>query len=547
MAAVANPFPAGYHDLVRAAAHRWPDREALVISDDRLTYRELLDRSERRARELRWLGVSSGDRVGALMPNAAAVIELFVAAGMVGATFVPINTRFKSRELRHVIYDADLRVLFTTGVIDEHINFATLLHESLPGLAEATAPTALSLPSAPELRTVVLVGDRDAPGLLSGDRLRALSTEASPPEPRDGAGSDDIALLLYTSGTTAHPKGCMLTHRAILLDACGITGRFEIPEGEVWWNPLPMFHAGALLLMTGCFFAGATFISMPRFDLDEAFALIESERPAVLYPLFPTITTTLMHDPRFQSLDRGDWRVIVNVGPEDMQRAIQRAYEPATLMSAYGITELCGTVAFTELDDPLAVRVATCGRPLPGFELIVVDPETGAELEPGERGELIGRGSSRFVGYHRNEQQTRAVIDSAGYVHTGDLCSIDVDGRISFHGRIKDMLKVGGENVSAVEIESYIGTHPAVKLCQVIGIPDSRLIEVVAAFVELSPGATATEEEVIAYCRGQIAGFKVPRVVRFVDSWPMSATKIQKFRLRDSLIAELQAETGPAA
>src|SRR5206468_9865614 len=170
----------------------------------------------------------------------------------------------------------------------------------------------------------------------------------------------------------------------------------------------------------------------------------------------------------------------------------------------------------------------------------VVDPESGAELPPGERGELVGRGPSRFLGYYGNEEQTSEAIDAEGFFHTGDLCSRDGDGRIAFHGRIKDMLKVGGENVAAVEIESYLATHPAVKVAQVVGIPDPRLIEVPAAFIELARGASATEEEIIGYCRGSIAGFKVPRVVRFVDDWPMSATKIQKFRLRDALITELE-------
>ena len=506
MGIIAPSIPASYPDLLRAAAGRWPDRDALVFTDDRLTYSELLSRSQRRARELAGLGVRRGDHVGVLMPNAPAIIELLIAAGMVGATLVPINTRFRSRELAHVISESELRVLFTTDVIDEHVNFTALLHEALPGLADSADPGALALPGTPELRAVVLVGERGAPGLLSGAQLRERAAMVDPPGGRDSARPDDIALLLYTSGTTAHPKGCMLTHRGILLDASGIAGRFAIPEGERWWDPLPMFHAGALMLMTGCFAAGATFISMPRFDLDEAFDLIESERPSVLYPLFPTITTTLMHDPRFRALDRSGWRVVVNVGPEDMQRAIQAAYEPATLMSAYGITELCGTVVFTELDDPLDVRVRTCGRPLPGFELKVIDPGSGAERAANERGELIGRGPSRFVGYYRNEEQTRLTIDANGYVHTGDLCSIGDDGRVSFHGRIKDMLKVGGENVSAVEIESFIGTHPAVKLVQVVGIPDQRLAEVPAAFVELAPGARATEAEIIAFCRVRHSG-----------------------------------------
>jgi acyl-CoA synthetase (AMP-forming)/AMP-acid ligase II len=526
-----------YADIVREAAERSPDADALVFPDVRLTYRELLENATWRARELQALGVGRGDRAGILMPNAPQIVEFLIGAALLGATLVPINTRFKARELRHVITDAELSALVTTDDIDEHVNFKTLLYEALPGLEESPDGMSLELPDAPFLRGIALVGERSSPGFVDGVTLRVRA--ASFPEPTDGPGPDDIALILYTSGTTAHPKGCMLSHRAIVLDAQGIAERFAIPPDDRWWDPLPMFHAGALMLMSGVFVGGATFVSMARFDPDVAFDLIERERATVLYPLFPTITLTLLHHDRFAALDLSRVRVIVNVAPADVQRQIQDAFEPAVLMSAYGITELCGTLVFTELDDPVEARVTTCGTPLPGFDLRVVDADTGAPLPAGERGELVGRGPSRFVGYYNNKEQTDMAIDAEGYFHTGDLCSIDEDGRVWFHGRLKDMLKVGGENVAAIEIESYLATHPAIKLAQVVGIPDPRLLEAPAAFVELVPGAELSEEDAILYCKGQIAGFKVPRYVRFVDEWPMSATKVQKFRLRDQLIEEL--------
>jgi len=532
-----------YADLFREAVAYHRDAEALVFSDSRQTYGELMQRANERARDLQALGVAKRDRFGVLMPNTPAIVELLIASSLVGATMVPINTRFKARELRHVIVDARLTTLVTTDAIDEHVDFEAVLREALPGLRDAVDPFDLRLDDAPVLRSIALVGERSAPGFVDACALRERrGRDASSPDPDDAPDPDDPALILYTSGTTAHPKGCMLSHRAIVLDARGIAERFAIPPGDRWWDPLPMFHAGALMLMTGCFAAGATFISMPRFDVDEAFALIESERVTVLYPLFPTITLALLHDERFAMLDRERIRVVANVGPDDLQRKIQAAFAPAVLMSAYGITELCGTVVFTELDDSEEARTTTCGRPLPGFEIRVVDPETGASLLRGERGELIGRGPSRFDGYFGHPELTAEVIDSEGFFHTGDLCSLDHDGRIRYHGRLKDMLKVGGENVAAVEVESYLATHPAVKLAQVVGVPDDRLLEVPAAFVELAPGCSASEEELIAYCRGSIAGFKVPRHVRLVTEWPMSATKIQKFRLRDGLMNELQID-----
>jgi fatty-acyl-CoA synthase len=528
-----------YVSLFRATAERFPDHEALIFPDARRTYRELLENATFRTRELRALGVGPGHRFGVLMPNASECAELLIAASMLGATMVPVNTRFKARELRHVITDAELTAVLTTDAIDEHVDFVALLEHALPGISDARDATQLRLPGVPRLRAIGVYGSRRARGFIDAAELRRLAEGQPPADPRDEAAAEATALILYTSGTTAHPKGCMLSHRAIVLDACGIVDRFMISAWDRWWDPLPMFHAGALMLMTACFAAGATFISTPRFDADEAFDMIIRERGTVLYPLFPPITLALLHHERFPSLDLERIRVVANVGPDDVQRRIQDAFAPAVLMSAYGITELCGTVIFTELDDPAEVRVTTCGRPLPGFEIRVVDPVTGAPLPAGERGELIGRGPSRFIGYYRNDELTRAVVDDEGFFHTGDLCSVDGDGRVLYHGRLKDMLKVGGENVAAIEVESYLATHPSVKMAQVVGVPDERLLEVPAAFVELVPGTTATEEELVAYCKSAIASFKVPRHVRIVSEWPMSATKIQKFRLRDTLLSEL--------
>ncbi len=203
---------------------------------------------------------------------------------------------------------------------------------------------------------------------------------------------------------------------------------------------------------------------------------------------------------------------------------------------AYGLTEVGGVIAFNHPDESLEQRLTTCGRAFPGVEVKVVDPDTDAELAAGERGEILVRGYAVFDGYYKApEKNAEAFTD--GWFRTGDLCALDADGSIEFHGRIKDMLKVGGENVAALEIESYLATHPAVKLAQVIGVPDERLLEVPAAFIELNPNTFATEEELIDYCKGKIASFKVPRHIRFVEEWPMSSTKVQKFRLLEQFEA----------
>jgi fatty-acyl-CoA synthase len=228
---------------------------------------------------------------------------------------------------------------------------------------------------------------------------------------------------------------------------------------------------------------------------------------------------------------------MLNVAPVDQLRSMQAALPHAVQIGSYGCTEVGGVVAYNELEDDLDQRLTTCGRPFPGIEVQVVDPDTQTPLPPGAPGEILVRGYSLFDGYHKDPEQTAAVLDAEGWFHTGDLGSLDDGGRISYRGRLKDMLKVGGENVAAAEIESFLCNHPAVKIVQVVGMPDDRLVEVPVAFVELHDGETVGADELIAFCTGRIASFKVPRQVRFVDQWPMSATKIQKFRLRQQLQA----------
>jgi acyl-CoA synthetase (AMP-forming)/AMP-acid ligase II len=260
---------------------------------------------------------------------------------------------------------------------------------------------------------------------------------------------------------------------------------------------------------------------------------ISAERATVLYPSFPTITNALFEHPDFDARRLAHVRVVNNVGPPDLLRRHAATLPTATHVSAYGLTEAGGVVSFNDLDDSAEQLAETCGTPFDGVEVRVVDPETGDELPRGGCGELQIRGPTLFSGYYRDADRTRSVHAPGGWLRTGDLGALAEGGRIRYLGRIKDMLKVGGENVAAIEIESHLCTHPAIKVAQVIGVPDERLQEVPAAFVELHAGAALDAREVVHHCHGRIAGFKVPRYVYFVTDWPMSATKVQKFKLRE--------------
>jgi acyl-CoA synthetase (AMP-forming)/AMP-acid ligase II len=528
-------------DLVAAAAERSPEAAAVVFPDHRSTYGALVEDAAGVARSLLAMGVGRGDRVGLLMPNCPAFVSVLLGASTVGAVVVPVNARFRVAELAFVVAHAGLRVLFTTDLVADHVDFVGILHQAIPGLSEAPQPQALQLPAVPALQSVVLMGRSSPSGLLSEERFAAMAV--SVPEDAVERAAErvrvrDPAIMMYTSGTTAQPKGCVLGHEAVVRNARAARRRLALRPDDRFWDPLPLFHMGAFLPWLACADAGATFCTMTHFEPGEALAMIGRERATVLYPTFPTITQALLHHPDVASTELGQVRAMLNVAPPDLLRSMQAALPHAVQIGSYGCTEVGGVASYNELDDTVEQRLETCGRPFPGIELRIVG-EDGADLPAGQPGEILVRGYSLFDGYHNDPALTAAVLDEDGWFHTGDIGVLDASGRIAYRGRTKDMLKVGGENVAAAEIESFLCTHPAVKLAQVVGVPDERLVEVPAAFVELHTGQHLTAEEVVAYCTGRIAGFKVPRHVRFVEEWPMSATKIQKFRLREALLAEL--------
>jgi acyl-CoA synthetase (AMP-forming)/AMP-acid ligase II len=314
-----------------------------------------------------------------------------------------------------------------------------------------------------------------------------------------------------------------------------------INEDDRVWDALPMFHMSCLGPMIFTFEMGGTLISMTHFEPGAALEMIERERATWLYSVFPPIAMGLIKHPAFDAIDRSAIRGLLNVAPAETLALLQEAFAPAVQVGGhFGMTECAGAITCNRWDATPAQRVETCGAPMPGIEVRVVDPETGAVVPAGVRGELQIRGYGLFEGYHEDPEATAASFTPDGWLRSGDAGRIDDDGMVIYLGRIKDMMKVGGENVAPAEIEAHLSTHPDVKLVQVVGVPDQRLDEVPAAFVELVEGRDLSADEVIRYCEGQIASFKVPRHVRFVTEWPMSATKIQRFRLRDMLIAELQ-------
>ncbi|KWX68754.1 hypothetical protein ASJ79_16330 [Mycobacterium sp. NAZ190054] len=504
------------------------DRFALVADGDRVTYRELPAVIAAYASLLSSYGVRRGSRVAVLMPNSVEMIAVLLAAWRIGARVLPVNTRYRTHELRFVLQDSGVGVLVVSAPGPGAPDLAARVADAIGAASPADLRGPLDLPGAPALRHVI-----------TAPRYNAVDTVAAPAEYAPGEPGDDELLTIYTSGTTANPKGCVHSLPAFTRTALATADVMGVSGTDVVWDPLPLFHTGGLLPLLGALQRGATFCTAAHFDAGEALALIQRERVTVAYPAFSTLITALLDSPHFAETDLSSVRWILAIGPRGLLERVQQAIPSAVQVSCYGCTEIGGVVVYNRIGDPADVRATTAGVAFPGVELQIIDPKTGARAPSGVAGEIAVRSTSVLRRYHGDP---RSPVDEDGWFHTGDLGRLDDDGYLVYEGRLKDMLKVGGENVAASEIEFVLCQHPSVTLAAVVSIPDPRLLEVPAAFVELKPGCHADPDELVEFCAQRLAAFKVPRIVRLVTEWPMSATKLQKFKLRDSLLDELGRE-----
>jgi fatty-acyl-CoA synthase len=537
-------------DLLLKACDEYPDHPALIFPDSSWSYREVARRALRTARGLVALGVRPRDHVGILMPTSPELVEMFFAVALCGAAAVLINARYKAAELGYVIENADIVALLTTDRVAEQVNFVERIGAALPELAANRDPRNLNLKAAPKLRTIVLTSDAAAPpGYLQYrdfEQLASQVPETTVHRHRVTTRVRDVGMILYTSGTTANPKGCLLSHEAMARTSLVLgRHRFLLTHADKMWSPLPLFHIAAMLPLIAAFSVGATYLGMQHFEPGLSIDMIDRYGVTMIFAPFVTFTQAMALHPKFQTTDFSRVRLMnscFGVQPKSVSDAYRKAMPGTLQLGTYGMTEAAGIVATGHFGMDPELGYERLGVPLVGVEVKIVDAETGAECAVGARGEICLKGYSVFDGYYRDPEKNRACFDADGWFHTGDLGSIDATGHMMFDGRTKDMLKVGGENVAAAEIEALLTRHPAVKLAQVVGVPDPKYVEVPAAFVELFPGQQAGEQELIAFCRREISGFKVPRFVRYVTEWPMSASKIQKFQLRNRMLKELGLE-----
>jgi fatty-acyl-CoA synthase len=507
-----------------------------------ITYGELYERARALAKGLIAQGVKPGTPVAILMPNCVDFLLAHYAVQLAYGVSVLLNARYKQFDLRHVIAHCDAELLMTTDVIDDHVNFTDVLAATYPELQDPRTGSSLELAVAPLLKKMVLFGRKRLPTALSADVLidsgKAITDEALARR-SDGRHGEETAVIIYTSGTTSAPKGCELSHAGLQRSWSIFARAVGLRAGQKVWDPMPFFHSGGVGLMTGIMAQGATIVSSAHFDAEVIVDLILEHRVEHLYPGFHLMGLPVVSSPRYDAAAFDFVRTMVVVGPLGTLRKIQSLLPPhAPVLNLFGMSEGSGLVTLTPPEASEDQRLLTNGRQLPGIEVRVVDPDTGRPSEPGVAGEIQFRGGGALRGYYKDPVATQKTILADGWVRTGDMGRMDHEGWLRYEGRYKEMLRVGGENFAAAEVESFLSAHPAVKYVQVVGRPDERLGEIPIAFVECNEGYPATSQDIIDFCRDKIAKFKIPRRVIFVTQWPMSATKIQKFKLLEMIPAE---------
>ena len=507
--------------LVRWATARFSEREAVVDGGTRLTYAELGERVRAAARGFVAAGVEPGDRVALWAPNGCTWIEAALGLESAGGVLVPLSTRFKGAEAAYILEASRARVLVSAG---------EFLGVDYPGL--------LAGHQLAHLERRVVLSDRAPGGWQTWEELLASGAEV-PAEEVDGrsgaVGPDDMCDLMFTSGTTGAPKGVMARHGPTVRLFREYRDIVGLQTGDRYLIVNPMSHsfgykAGVLVSLM----SGATMFPLPVFDVDAVFTAVSRERISVL-PGPPTLYQSLLNHPRRADADLSSLRLAVTgaaVIPTELVRRMREDLGFETVITAYGLTEALGLVTACRRGDDIATIASTSGRAVSDVEVRIVD-DSGREVPRGRPGEIVCRGYNVMAGYFEDRAATDEAIDADGWLHTGDVGTMDAAGNVSITDRKKDMFIVGGFNAYPAEIENLILRHPAVAQVAVVGVPDARMGEVGVAFVVPVHGAAVTAEEIAEWSRGEMANYKVPRQVHLVDSLPVnSAGKVLKFELR---------------
>jgi len=516
---------------LEATVARFPDREALVVVHQgvRQTWAQFDSTVNDVAKGLMGMGIQVGDRVGMWSPNFAEWTYIQYATAKIGAIQVNINPAYRTNELQYALDRSGCRLLITR---------TEYLTSAYQDMVDEVAP------NLPGLEQVIYFDTDDWTTLLeagrsvSDDDLRSRS---------DSLAQGDPINIQYTSGTTGHPKGATLSHRSILNNALFVGEACAYSEEDRVCIPVPFYHCfGMVMGNVACSVFGSTMVvPSPTFDPEAVLRTLQDERCTSLYGV-PTMFVAQLGHPDLAGFDLSSMRTGIMAGspcPIEVMRHVIKDMNMGQVTIAYGMTETSPVSTQTSTDDSVEHRVSTVGRVLPHVESKIVDPDTGVTVSRGKAGEYCTRGYHVMLGYWNDPEKTADAIDSDGWMHSGDLATMDDDGYVNIVGRIKDMIIRGGENLYPREIEEFLYTHPAVADAQIIGLPDEKYGEELMAWVQLAPGEELTEDELRAFCQGKIAHFKIPRYIKFVTEFPMTVTgKVRKVEMREKSIADLGLE-----
>jgi fatty-acyl-CoA synthase len=532
-----------YFDKVVA---RWGDHDALVVPHQDISWRwsELQQRVNDFAAGLIELGLAPGERIGIWSPNNMEWVVTQFATAKAGLILVNINPAYRLAELEFALNKVECKALITATRFKSS-DYIAMLRDLAPEI-DTAAPGDLRSEKLPHLRTVIQIGGAPDAGMYSFDDVVATGAAAghgAVAALADTLQSTDPINIQFTSGTTGSPKGATLSHRNILNNGYFIGEKFALTEADRLCIPVPLYHCfGMVIGNLSCLTHGAAMVFPGEaFDPLATLETLEAERCTGLLGV-PTMFIAQLQHPEFDRFDLSSLRTGMMAGspcPVEVMKEVIDKMNMDQVTIGYGMTETSPASTQTDLDDPLERRVGSVGRVHPHVEIKIVD-EAGQTVAPGATGEFCARGYHVMRGYWSDDEKTAEAIDADGWMHTGDLATMDADGYCNIVGRIKDMVIRGGENLYPREIEEYLYRHPKVADVQVFGVPDPKYGEELCAWIKLVEGAAADDLEIREFCQGQIAHHKIPRYVHFVDAFPMTVTgKAQKFVMRDQMIEQL--------
>lgn len=530
-------------------AEKYPNRPAVVVRHQniRLTYNELKNRTDALAEGLLAIGLQPGERIGIWSPNNVEWLLTQFASAKAGLILVNINPAYRAHELKHVLAKVECAALILTPSLKTS-NYIEILRSIVPELGDAR-PGYLSSEHLPGLRCVIRLGEERTTGMFNFDEV-ATSGNATTIKQRLQLANelqfDDPINIQFTSGSTGSPKGATLTHHNILNNGFFIGEAMRLSEQDRLCIPVPFYHCfGMVLGNLACVTHGACMV-IPNDSFDPLLTLqtVEDEKCTGLHGV-PTMFISMLDHPEFSRFDLTSLRTGIMAGspcPIEIMRRVVSEMHQSEITIAYGMTETSPVSFQSATTDPLERRVSTVGRIHPHLEVKIINAD-GKIAPRGEKGELLTRGYSVMRGYWADAAASTEAIDDAGWMHTGDLATIDAEGYCNIVGRIKDLIIRGGENIYPREIEEFLFTHPTISDAQVFGVPDNKFGEIICVWIKLHRDRELSEEQLIAFCKQHIAHYKIPAHVRFVDEFPMTVTgKIQKFVMRQAMIKELGLE-----